>query len=64
MTKEELNEKLVVAEDALAELTNDELNILLKEIGYSPKAIDILLQYQVFVKAFREKLAKTAVDKD
>ncbi|URZ86802.1 hypothetical protein [Floricoccus penangensis] len=57
MTKEELNEKLVVAEDALAELNGKELNILLEDIGYSPKAIDILLQYQEFVKEFREKPA-------
>ncbi|MGT2896640.1 hypothetical protein ACVRZR_09775 [Streptococcus entericus] len=56
MTATELNEKLVVAEDALAELSKDDLVSLLGEIGYSPAAIDVLTEYQGFVKAFREKL--------
>ena len=56
MTAAELNEKLIVAEDALAELSKDDLVSLLCEIGYSPVAIDVLTEYQEFVKAFRKKL--------
>ena len=39
MKATELNEKLIVAEDALAELSKDDLVSLLCEIGYSPAAI-------------------------
>ena len=56
MKATELNEKLIVAEDALAELSKDGLVSLLCEIGYSPAAIDVLTEYQKFVKAFRKKL--------
>ena len=56
MKATELNEKLIVAEDALAELSKDDLVSLLCEIGYSPAAIDVLTEYQEFVKAFRKKL--------
>lgn len=56
MTSAELNEKLIVAEDALAELSKDDLVSLLGEIGYSPAAIDVLTEYQEFVKVFRKKL--------
>ncbi|XXQ67665.1 hypothetical protein ACKLNO_08535 [Neisseriaceae bacterium B1] len=56
MTSEELNQKLVVAEDALASLSETELTALLAEIGYSPQAIDVLVQYQSLVKAFRKKM--------
>lgn len=56
MKATELNEKLIVAEDALAELSKDDLVSLLCEIGYSPEAIDVLTEYQEFVKAFRKKL--------
>ena len=43
MTAAELNERLIVAEDALAELSKDDLVSLLCEIGYSPAAIDLSL---------------------
>lgn len=56
MTSAELNEKLVVAEDALAELSKEELVSLLVEIGYGSDAIDVLTEYQSLVKAFRAKL--------
>ena len=56
MNADELNAKLIVAEDALAVLSEKELIALLSQIGYSTPAIDVLREYQKFVKAFREKM--------
>ena len=55
MKATELNEKLIVAEDALAELSKDDLVSLLCEIGYSPAAIDVLTEYQEFCQSFSKE---------
>lgn len=56
MNAAELNEALLPAENALDQLSQSELETLLKEIGYSSNAIDVLVQYQTLTKAFREKM--------
>ncbi|HGO5856943.1 TPA: hypothetical protein ACK3JJ_001589 [Mannheimia haemolytica] len=56
MNAAELNEALLPAENALAQLSQSELETLLKEIGYSSNTIDVLVQYQTLTKAFREKM--------
>ena len=56
MNAKELNEKLLVTENALAELSEEELETLLTEIGYGGKAAELLINYQTLVKAFRKKI--------
>ncbi len=45
--------KLIVAEDALAELSKDDL-YLFYEVGYKSRIIDVLTEYQESVKAERK----------
>jgi len=58
MKANELNEKLVAAESALVEVSKEELEQLLDEIGYGGKAKELLLDYQDLIKKFREKIGE------
>lgn len=51
-----LNSHLFVAEDKIVSMSEEKLIELLKEIGYSPEAIELLVTYRSATVAIREKL--------